>query len=280
MAVDVPTTASAPPAAPLPTAEAFLAGWATPVGSEVDPTTKLPRRIRRTADGMEMVLVPAGTFPMGAVPGDLAAYPDERPRRRVRLTRPYYLDEHEVTVGMWDRFTARARPAATARPPSFRDRLPVVDVAWRQVQEYLRWARVELPTEAQWERAARGGHDDFVYPWGAEDALSRRNAAGGDDGHAGLAAVKSYPPNAYGLHDMAGNALEWCADAYASYPAAPGETVDPVGPSTSAETTPRVARGGSFGERPTGTRASMRRALDTGVLPPGIVGFRCAKTVR
>lgn len=182
---------------------AFLEGWAEPLGDGVDAATGYPARIRRLKDGMEMVLVPAGTFQMGAVPGDPlgASVPDEHPRHPVTLTKAYYLDVHEVTNEQFLSFaeatthitkpevvewavvlspedgtegdawvetpgTSWRLPWAHATKPDDWEQHPVVLVSWGDATEYSEWVGAALPTEAQFERALRAGEEGGIYPWG------------------------------------------------------------------------------------------------------------------
>jgi len=220
-----------------------------------------------------MVLIPAGTFPMGAAPGDIRADRDEEPRHEVTLSKAYYLDEHEVTVGMWRKFAAQPGAKASLLPlRASGNAYPVGNLSWHEVQPYLAWARATLPTEAQWERAARGGHDDFVYPWGSEDDVTKRNASGVEDGFDGLAPVKSFSANDYGLFDMSGNVWEWCADSRRAY-----EFVAETDPSSPA-TTLSMLRGGSRIDDPGLARVSYRFDVRLEEAYAN-VGFRCAKTI-
>lgn len=170
---------------------------------------------------------------------------------------------------------------------------PVVHVSWLDAQEYCKWAEKELPTEAQWEFAARGGRAGQVYPWGNErnpDGKWLHNIWQGEfpvrdtmeDGFGSTAPVKSYPPNDYGLYDMSGNVWEWCADYYHPEYYSVSSKRNPTGPEFSfdpqePDIIKRVQRGGSFmcsdqycvGYRVT---ARMKGEQDTGAFH---TGFRC-----
>jgi len=178
------------------------------------------------------------------------------------------------------------------------DRHPVVQVSWDDANAYAKWAGKRLPTEAEWEFAARGGLASQRYGWGAEKHPGGKHLANIwqgafpetntlDDGFARTAPARSFPPNGYGLFDMSGNVWEWTADWYRpdTYVKTPDAALDPKGPPSSLdpqepEAPKRVTRGGSFlcsdnyciGYRPS---ARMKSSPDTGLFH---TGFRCAMT--
>jgi sulfatase modifying factor 1 len=176
-----------------------------------------------------------------------------------------------------------------------KEKFPVVHVSWDDAVAYARWARKRLPTEAEWEYAARGGLEEKKYMWGSEQTPGGKWLANiwqgrfptentGEDGFRTLAPVGSFPTNGFGLYDMSGNVWEWCADWYLPDYYANSPKDDPHGPDTSFDPNEpgvmkRVQRGGSFlcsdlycmGYRPS---ARMKSTPDTGLSHSG---FRCVK---
>lgn len=226
--------AAATPAAPVIVAKPLPSGFKAKPGGKLHESG-WPLEIVASKDGAEMVLVPGGTFTMGRDDGDAP----ERPAHQVRLS-AYYIDRHEVTQKQFAQFvreTGRvvegSRPASPARetpdPPAASDDMPAVNVGARDAKAYCVWAGKTLPTEAQWERAARGD-DGRIYPWGSTPPnWSPPRAPKQVD------AVMSQPTDVspFGAFDMAGNAWEWTGDIYDSrYFAQFRDTVvrDPKGP--------------------------------------------------
>jgi formylglycine-generating enzyme required for sulfatase activity len=237
----------------------------------------VPRRTPRPEsitgnDGAEMVLVPAGDFWMGSEDAD--ADDSERPRH-TRVLDAFYIDKHPVTNALYKRFLA----ATGHRKPEYwtdrqfnRPDQPVVGVDWADAQAYCRWAGKRLPTEAEWEKAARGS-DGRKYPWGNTWDPARANSFEGGPGRP--TPVGSYPDGVspYGAHDMAGNVYEWTASMYRPYPyEAEDGREDPKSEGA------RVVRGGSWYSIPQLLRVSVRNDYSPTDRNNG-VGFRCARDV-
>jgi formylglycine-generating enzyme required for sulfatase activity len=221
-----------------------------------------------------MVLVPAGEFTMGSDEGD----DDEQPVHRVVLD-SFYLDTFEVTNGRFAKFVA----AIQSEPPwGFADQeTPVVDaerpvrwVTWLEATGYCLWAGKRLPTEAEWEKAARGT-DGRVYPWGNEPPTAAQAVFGLKEGAETASPIGDHPQgrSPYGAQDLAGNLYEWVSDWYddAFYQTTP--THNPRGP---LEGTAKGQRGGSYINSPYRLRATFRTKSDPTEHDPH-VGFRCAQ---
>ena len=246
-----------------------------------------------------MVLIPAGTFQMGSEDEDAEA--DEQPVHTVHLD-AFYMDKYEVTNAQFKAFV-NANPQwqkgqIDARfysgdylgdwdgnnYPSGKANHPVRYVSWYAAMAYAQWVGKRLPSEAEWEYAARGGLAGKKYPWG--DTITRADA--NYDGHVSdTTSVAEYAANGYGLYDMAGNVWEWCLDAYdAGFYAASHNSQNPLaGAATIKEILEtftsipnyrsRVLRGGGWA-----TGASYLRVADRGWFAPVFAlgfGFRCAR---
>ncbi len=244
-------------------------------------------------DGKRMLLVPEGYFLMGTGqteinelrqlvhfnPGWAA---DEQPPRRVFVS-AFYMDETPVTCAEYKKFLdtqpARAVPAnwdghRREYPSKLADH-PVTFVSWNDAVAYAQWAEKRLPTEAEWEKAARGT-DERRFPWGRVLEATRCNTR---EGHIGattsvlqFAGVGASP---YGILDLAGNVWEWCADWYAEDYYATGPTQNPRGPD---ESDWRVLRGGAWDMSMDYARCASRDYIvpDEGY---ATVGFRCVRPV-
>ncbi len=290
------TVASLTPDTEMPPASPTIQPSPTAIPS---PTLGAGSKQQAEADGMTQVYVPEGTFLMGSPDGDPDVFPHERPQHTVYLD-AFWIDQTEVTNAMYARCVAQGActpprtgsantRAAYYGNPTF-DAYPVVWVDWAQADAYCRWAGRRLPSEAEWEKAARGT-DGQYYPWGDEPLASAMLADFGDISescarahYAGCeplrdtAPVGSRPAGAspYGALDMAGNVWEWVADWYAAdyYEGSP--QANPAGPE---QGTQRVLRGGSFAANFTrDVRSAHRYPMD----PDQTIyafGFRCAASV-
>ena len=242
----------------------------------------------------------------------LALFDAETPRHTVKLD-PFFLDRTPVTNSQFFEFTRRFSHGERSeklapldqpwkeidpltrygenknlahwvdgRVPTGLENHPVTNVTWYDAVAYCQWRGKRLPTEAEWEQSARGGGNP-IFPWG--DAVadpSRTNYSA--SGLGTTSAVASYPPNGYGLYDMAGNVWEFTSDEWASYPAK--NTTNPVaggnlfsaGIDFLSVTTRRVIRGGSWGGAPVNLWVEYRDSHPPDGAKP-FVGFRCAKSV-
>ena len=160
-----------------------------------------------------MVLVPAGEFQMGS---NYLVNKESKPVHTVYLD-AFYIDTHEVTVGEYKQFL-KAVQGEDYRLPHFAnkhsptDKHPIVDVSWHDAMAYAKWANKWLPTEAEWEKAARGPEQFENYPW--EDDETGHSQANYDGTWGEILPVGRFKPNRYGLYDMAGNVAEWCLDPF------------------------------------------------------------------
>jgi formylglycine-generating enzyme required for sulfatase activity len=298
--------ASTPSATPTPAHTPTPAPTPEPVGPALGDSQQRP------ADGATMVFVPGGAFQMGTdwdsakwardlckeYLGDLAtvvcqssSFINETPARPVTLD-GFWLDQTEVTNAQYRSCldaggcTPPADLGSYTRESYFEDDAfadyPVVWVTQQQAADYCAWASGRLPTEAEWEYAARGP-ESLLFPWGNDFDGSRLNYCDAncptgvtdptvDDGHADTAPVGSYPEGIswIGALDMGGNVREWVADYYGIYP--PGDQTNPQGPESGDSYIPK---GGSWLDRPDDTRSANRGENEADYVRHK-VGFRCA----
>lgn len=225
----------------------------------------------------EMVLIPAGEFLMGMEDG----LPDARPIHRLYIS-AYWIDRHGVTNGQYracvDGGACLIPKVRDAFDDTQRAQFPVTNITWSQARAYCQWVGKRLPTEAEWEKAARG-IDGRRYPWGNSDEVIQKSRVKLTDGNStdgvdplGLPSVSASP---YGVFGMVGMVSEWVKDWYAEdfYRTSPAR--DPQGP---LRGTFRVLRGGSWMERPLELRASYRGWDEMTYWGPTL-GFRCATDV-
>jgi formylglycine-generating enzyme required for sulfatase activity len=274
-----------PQPAPLPElADLLQASAADPAGTQPTPDTVRPTLVsapllpppppvgksgpafRDCASCPEMVPLPAGAFDMGDLDGK--GYAHERPVRRVSFAGGLALGKYEVTQAEW-------RAVMGANPSRFvGDRNPVENVTWEEAKEYARRLAAKtgkpyrLPSEAEWEYAARAG-SRAAYPWG--NTITRDQARYYEDG--GTRPVGSYQPNAFGLHDTAGNVWEWVEDCWsASHADVPADGAARERAGCDA----RVNRGGSWGRNANSLRSAYREWAEPGVRS-STLGFRVAR---
>jgi len=282
-----PPPTTIPTALPTSTVETIV-----PTQTMIPPTPETANLRTSPFDGMPQVYIPAGAFRMGGM--DVRRAPDEVPVHDVTLD-AYWMDQLEVTNAMY----ALCVGAGTCAPPQsfesqrrsdyyenpeFKD-YPVVYVTWGQAKTYCEWAGRRLPTEAEWERAARG--DDLrTFPWGEDKAdwrFANFNMLVTDTSRVGSYAMGASP---FGVLDMAGNVAEWTNDFYKYNYYLASELTNPMGPETSSSLN-RVVRGGSLGDAEINIRVSKRSSVRGSNLSavPGSknylgdfsprIGFRC-----
>jgi len=217
-----------------------------------------------------MVLIPAGQFTMGSTASD--ASHNEKPAHTVYVN-AFYMDVIEVTNRQYKLFldaTGHKKPAYWDNNRFNKPDLPVVGISWEDAQAYAAWSGKRLPTEAEWEYAARGGLQNAKFPWGDDEAKGRA-CYGKSYMHGIPENVSSYPPNGFKLFDMVGNAGEWCSDWYREDGYKDAQSNNPTGPE---KTLSKVVRGGSWYEDDYFLRCSARKGISPGSYS-NAVGFRC-----
>ncbi|MCW5906873.1 MAG: formylglycine-generating enzyme family protein [Chitinophagales bacterium] len=304
-----------------------------PVSELLDSLTIFKNSHDKTKHHSGMVLIPSGEYMMGAIPSDNYSREDERPQHKVQIA-AFWMDAIEVTNKQFNEFveatgyvtTAERAGSSLVYVPESKSKgnlywwkmithaawmfpfgqeseavakpdYPVVHISWYDAMAYASWAGKRLPTEAEWEYAARGGLTDKTYPWGDENPEDEKRANvfqgkfpaenAKTDGFEFFSPVKSFAPNGYGLYDMSGNVWEWCADRYHSryYQYCKESNIKtPPGPDKSYTAENRfeelrVIRGGSFmcnKSYCTGYRVSARNKTTPSTSLMN-VGFRCVR---
>lgn len=254
-------------------------------------------------DVREMALIPAGEFWMGRyrlwlideIGWQTRDRVDDRPMHRVDLP-GFYMDRYEVVNAAYASFLE-----ATDYPPPFhwqngrmaesKPRHPVYNVSWEDARAYCAWVGKRLPTEAEWEKAARGGWEKRSFPWGdvfqpivetesveqgdgAEDAKEPQRERLAHFGYPeGPTEVGQFPANDYGLYDMSGNVWEWVEDGYELHYYSVSPRSDPRGPESAPY---KVYRGGSWGDRDDRLLSVYYRNFTSPETRTSTIGFRCA----
>jgi sulfatase modifying factor 1 len=227
-------------------------------------------------DGLKYVWIPPGKFMMGCSESDRKCAPSEEPAHEVTISKGFWMGQTEVTVGAYKRFadaTERSMPKAPGWNPDWgNEQLPVVNVTWEDADAYCRWAGGRLPTEAEWEYAARAGSTLAIY--GPIDEIAWFWQRGGGLGAKEVATKKA---NDFGLFDMLGNVLEWVNDWYDGHYYTQNPATDPTGPPSGGppSSATRVLRGGAYDAMPAIVRLSARRNWFPQMAEMDF-GFRCA----
>jgi formylglycine-generating enzyme required for sulfatase activity len=268
--------------------------WTIGIKKLLEVIRPIPKS-RQSLDGAETVLVPAGEFLMGSDDDTVS-----KPVHRVTLIE-FYMDVHPVTNAQYRRFveeTGHRKPKGYSSIVGEKelddfdpwadsrfnaDNQPVVCVNWHDAKSYAEWAQKKLPSEAQWEYAARGGMAGKLYPWGDDPPnrglcsfwdskdVDRIVFPGTQDESSCPSVVKIYPPNKFGLFDMVGNVWEWCEDYYSSKYYRESPTRNPRGPSWGHD---RVRRGGSWADDASTLKVWYREHANAEIAA-NTIGFRC-----
>lgn len=241
----------------------------------------VPKQNRK--DRQEYVWIPSGKFLMGCVPSDTKCNDDEKPQHAVTITKGFWMGTTEVTANAYSGYLENAfdkkdkKHRKMPEAPVWNEKWkttnePISSVKWEEAKSFCEWAGGRLPTEAEWEYAARAGKDNEIYPLNSENSRDKANFLGqqGNDRYKFAAPVGSFDRSAFGLFDMSGNLWEWVNDWYDKSYYAESPPADPPGPSSG---TKHIMRGGSFDSAADKhLRISLRKPTnDSG----NALGFRC-----
>ena len=258
----------------------------TVFGVDVRSVSEQPNTTDTEENPAKMVLIPKGKFRMGT---DRLTGDESKPIHSVELD-AFWIDTHEVTVGEYKEFLRESGHPTSLLAQLFEysptDDHPIVGVSWHDAMAYAQWAGKRLPTEAEWEKAARGGLMDAHFPWGNDEIDSSKANYGNQNNR--TMPVGSYPPNGYGLYDMTGNVMEWCMDPWDAnfYANSPAE--NPFAGNKSLKETivdyknikgHRVVRGGAWNHTSSGSLFVGARHKSEAIEKFTNIGFRCVKGV-
>jgi formylglycine-generating enzyme required for sulfatase activity len=212
----------------------------------------------------EMVVVAAGAFTMGSPPGETGRAANESPQHKVTIAAPFAVSKYDVTFDDWEACVSVGGCPEVGDNEWGRGSRPVINVTWDDAQQYVRWLSkmtgrsYRLPTEAEWEYAARGG-TSTAYPWGNDPGTGNANCVGcgGEwDNRQKTSPVGFFRPNGFGLYDMTGNVWQWVQDCYhLNYTGAP---TDGSAWESGGDCDLRVDRGGSWNSKTDAVRVAYR----------------------
>jgi len=272
LSASIPTSTPEPTATftPLPTPDLR----STPIPGPADPANYLP--VYNPISSMELVYVPAGEFLMGSTTNDTNRDANEEPQHRIYLD-AFWISKTQVTNGMFTVCVSSGSckySVSAATNPNYFDPLfanhPVVYVAWDMAQTYCGWTGGRLPTEAEWEKAARGPNG-AKYPWGEDQPREKFINVNNFIGNTTVSGIFPYGKSFYGALDMGGNVREWVSDWYDPNYYQNSPTSNPQGPETGES---KVLKGASY-SNPIRYARPASRLSHVPASPGAVRGFRC-----
>lgn len=228
-----------------------------------------------SAFGQEFVRVEGGYFDMGCNEEDKDCYPDEMPAHKVFVS-TFEIGKYEVTVREYKEFcSATQRNMPSAPSYGWQDDMPIVNVSWQDAYDYAKWKSCRLPTEAEWEYAAKGGNKSKGYLYAGSDDYEKVGWCY-ENSNGRLHPVGQKQPNELGIYDMSGNAWEWCNDNYEIFYYKSSPQKNPKGPQKGLG---KVNRGGCFAFDFGLMSVHHRRCSDINSFGTG-TGFRLARDIK